>query len=251
MLQGLYAAASGMIAQRERLDVVANNLANIPTTGFKKADPVSRGFYQVFAEQIGRFPSPRGAADVPGGGAAIDATSEDFSPGSIVDTGNALDVAIDGSGFFVVQTPSGERYTRAGSFALDQQDQLVTPNGFPVLGLGGPIIISGDNMSISSDGTVTIDGVAAEQIRIVDFPEPALLTKYRQTLYGATDDVRRTATTVLTPDLRAGALEQSNVNPIAELVALMDASRTYESQQRVITAFDETLDSAVNQIART
>ena len=141
MLRGIYAAAAGMINQRERLDVISNNLANISTTAYKRSQPVSRGFYQIFAEEVVRFPSLRGSQAVPGGGSTLDATADDFSPGPLVDTGNPLDVAIDGPGFFVVRAPAGERYTRAGNFSLNPEGQLVTQNGEPVLGEQGAILI--------------------------------------------------------------------------------------------------------------
>ena len=250
MLPGLYAAAAGMIAQRERLDVIANNTANLSTTGFKRADPISRGFYQVFADEIARFPALRGSAEIPGGGSSLDLTSEDFSPGPIIDTGNPFDVAIDGSGFFVVRSPTGERYTRAGNFTLDPEGKLVTQNGYPVLGQGGPIITAGENVQISQDGDVLVDGVPAERILLVDFPRPYELLKHGRNLYGIPEYMSRTRAPAADSHLRVGALEYSNVNPINELTLMMDASRAYETHQRVIQAFDETLNAAVNEIAR-
>lgn len=250
MLKGMYAAASGMIAQRERLDAIANNTANVSTVAFKRAIPVSRGFYQVFAREITRFPAQRGSTEIPGGGSALDATTLDFSPGSISDTGNPFDLALDGSGFFVVQTPTGERYTRAGNFTLDAEGRLVTQNGHAVLGQEGPIIARGESALISPSGQVTVNGAPVEQLLIVDFPRPYQLTEYGQNYYTATEEVRRTRTVLEQPQLRVGALERSNVNPIAELIQLMDAARSYESHQRIVQAFDESLDAAVNEIAR-
>lgn len=251
MLRGIYAAAAGMISQRERLDVVANNLANVNTTAFKRSQPISRGFYQVFAEEIDRFPSLRGSSMIPGGGSALDATAEDFSSGSIIDTGNPLDVAIDGPGFFVIRTPAGERYTRAGSFTLNSNGQIVTRDGYPVLGQQGAIVTRGETVTISPGGDVMVDGDPAERLRIVDFPKPYKLSRYGRDLYGAAEEVRAAAAPVATPSLRAGALERSNVNTIEELAAMMDAARSYEAHQRVIIAFNESLDAAVNEIART
>ena len=250
MLRGIYAAAAGMINQRERLDVISNNLANISTTAYKRSQPVSRGFYQIFAEEVVRFPSLRGSQAVPGGGSTLDATADDFSPGPLVDTGNPLDVAIDGPGFFVVRAPAGERYTRAGNFSLNPEGQLVTQNGEPVLGEQGAIIIQGDSVAISPNGDVIIDSVAAERIRIVDFPQPYKLTRLGQNQFGADEETTRMREPVETPSLRVSALEHANVNPIAELVAMMDASRSYEAHQRIIIGMNESLDTAVNEIAR-
>jgi len=251
VIRGVYTAAAGMVNQRERLDVIADNLANIDTVAFKRAEPISRGFYQVFAEEIARFPSGRGSEEIPGGGSALDSTSGDFSPGSVVDTGNPLDVAIDGPGFFVVRTPSGERYTRAGNFSLNFDGRLVTQSGYSVLGEQGPIMVMGETVEISPGGDVMVDGAAAERIRIVDFPRPDSLTKYGRNLYGAVESIRRTGVPVAAPNLRVGALESSNVNPLTELVSMMDAARSYEANQKVILALNESLDAAVNEIART
>ncbi len=248
MIRGVYAAATGMITQRERLDAIANNVANISTTAFKRLQPISRGFYQVFSEEVGRFASPRGSADIPGGGSALDATAEDFSPGAIVDTGNPLDVAIDGTGFFVVRTPIGERYTRAGDFSLNSEGQLVTQDGDPVLGQGGPIITRGSSVTISPVGDVIVDGNPAERLRIVDFAQPYKLIRHGRNLYSPVAETN--GAPVETPNLRSGALERSNVNPIEEITAMIDASRTYEAQQRIIITLNESLDAAVNDIAR-
>lgn len=250
MLPGVYAAASGMITQRERLDVISNNVANIGTTAFKRSEPVSQGFYQVFAEQIGRFPPQRGSTEIPGGGAVLDTAAKDFSPGSVVETGNPLDVAIDGPGFFVVRTPVGERYTRAGNFSLSSDGQLVTQTGEAVLGEQGPILVQGESLSISSTGQVMLDGEPVDRIRVVDFPLPHRLRRYGRNLYGADEETTRMRVSLAEPNLRAGALELSNVNAITEITNLMDAARTYEAQQRIIVAFNESLDAAVNDIAR-
>jgi flagellar basal-body rod protein FlgG len=240
-----------MITQRGRLDVIANNIANVSTTGFKRAEPVSRGFYQIFAQEIERAPARRGSAGIPGGGAALDVTAEDFSPGPVIDTGNPLDIAIDGPGFFVIDTPQGERYTRAGNFSLNAAGQLVTQNGYPVLGEQGPIIIQGENVQLSATGEVQVDGVVIDRLRTVDFFQPYTLTKYGRSLYGADEETRQTRMRPFEPNLRVGALEHSNVNPITELTLLMNTARSYEAHQRVIAAFDRILDAAVNEIART
>ncbi len=250
MLRGVYAAAAGMISQRQRLDVIANNLANISTTGFKRSQPVSRGFYQLFAKEIQRFPASRGSDAVPGGGSMLDETAADFSPGSIVDTGNPLDVAIDGPGFFVIRTQAGDRYTRAGAFTLNSNGQIVTQNGDPLLGRQGPIVTQGGLVTISPSGDVLVDNIPTEQIRVVDFPKPYRLSRYGRNLYSATEEVRRTAAPAETLSLRVAALEHSNVNPMAELASLMDAARNFETHQRIVVAFNESLDAAVNEIAR-
>jgi flagellar basal-body rod protein FlgG len=250
MLRGIYTSASGMIAQGRRVDIISNNLANVATTSFKRSEPAIRGFHQLFSKESQRHPAARGTDQVPGGGSAVDATMEDFSPGPIIDTGNPLDVAIDGSGYFVVQTPFGNRYTRAGNFSLNSLGHLVTAEGYPVLGQEGPIMVQGENVKIAANGDVLVNGIPAETIALVDFPKPYPLVPYGKSLYGATEAGARAVVPAPETHLRVGALEGSNVNPISELVSLMSAARSFETSQRAVQALDESLDAAVNRIAR-
>jgi flagellar basal-body rod protein FlgF len=250
MLRGIYTSASGMIAQSRRVDIISQNIANVSTTGFKRSEPATEGFYQVFSQEIMRSPAMRGSQVIPGGGSALAATVEDFSPGPISESGNPLDVAIEGPGFFVVRTPFGDRYTRAGNFSINSEGQLVTSDGYPVLGRQGPILIQGENVRISPYGDVLVNEVPGEKITIVDFPKPYPLVPFGNALFGATEDGARGAFAVPEPRLRVSALEGSNVNSIFELTALMTAARSFETSQRVVQAFDESLDAAVNRIAR-
>ncbi|RJP26163.1 MAG: flagellar hook-basal body protein [Candidatus Abyssobacteria bacterium SURF_5] len=250
VLRGIYTAASGMIAQGRRVDVISNNLANVGTTGFKRSQPAIRGFHQIFSREIMRYPPARGIDNVDGGGAAVNATIEDFSQGPTIESGNPLDLALEGPGFFVVRTPLGDRYSRAGNFSLNSLGHLVTREGYPVLGREGPIIIHGETVRISANGDVLVNDVPAETILVVDFPKPYPLTPYGDSLFGATEAGATASFVVPDPRVRVGALEGSNVNPIAELVSLMSAARSYESSQRAVQALDESLDAAVNRIAR-
>lgn len=251
MLRGIYTSASGMIAQGRRVDVISNNMANVATTAFKRTEPVIEGFYQVFSREITRYPTARGTQRIPGGGSAVQTTMVDFSPGPIIESGNPLDVAIEGDGFFVVRTPLGDRYTRAGNFSLNSSGQIVTHDGYPVLGQKGPISVTGEDVRISDNGDVLVDGVPAETLAIVDFPKPYPLLPFGKSLYSASEAGLRSMVKVESPRLRVGALEGSNVNPISELGALMTAARSFETGQRIVQAFDESLDAAVNRIART
>jgi flagellar basal-body rod protein FlgG len=238
-----------MIAQGRRVDVISNNIANVNTAGFKRSDPLIRGFHQVFSEEIMRNPAARGSQRVAGGGSALDATTEDYSPGPIIESGNPLDVAIDGPGFFVIRTPLGDRYTRAGDFSLNSWGQLVTKEGYPVLGRQGPITLRGEDVRISANGDVLVDDIPAETIAVVDFPKPYPLVPFGNSLFGATDG-GRSAVPVQEPLLRVASFEGSNVNPISELAALMTAARSFETNQRIVQALDESLNAAVNRIAR-
>ena len=173
MTEGLYAALSGAIAEGRALEVTANNLANVSTSGFKK-DRLS--FREVLA---GTNNTQRQVLIEPAG--------VDLRQGTFNRTNAPLDAAIIGPGFFAVQTPQGDRYTRAGSFALSTDGALVTPSGYPVLGKSGPIRVdAGATVNIGGDGTVTSNGTAVGQLRVVNFAEPAAIERVGASLRRAT-----------------------------------------------------------------
>ena len=171
MDRGVYAAASGGLLQARRLQLVANNLANVSTVGFKAERLVSRQqeFADTLASSIAQnAPHAKGDQQRTPGVVDIDSVT-DFSPGPVTTTGNPLNVALNNKNqFFVVNTPDGERYTRAGNFTLNAQGTLVTPDGQPVLGEGGPITIQGgSNATISGNGTVSLNGASVGRLRVV------------------------------------------------------------------------------------
>jgi flagellar basal-body rod protein FlgF len=219
MLVGL----SRQMVLRRELDIAANNLANLGTTGFK-----SEGL--VFQEYL----SPQARAD---GASTRDrrlsfvedkAGYTDFAKGPLQVTDNPLDAAIDGDGFFVVQTEKGERYTRAGSFKIDSTRRLVTASGQPVLGSGGPITFSQDerDISIGRDGTIsTSDGVKG-RLRLVKFDNPQALKRQGGNLFAADQppvEIEPGKIRVL-----QGSLEHSNVQPIAQTTRIIEITRAYE-----------------------
>jgi flagellar basal body rod protein FlgG len=158
----------------------------------------------------------------------------DLSPGSIRDTGRGLDVALAGNGFLAVQTPRGERYTRAGGLTLDATGQLVTQSGHLVIGQGGAITLPPGEVAIGEDGTISVKGQIAGSLKIVRFNDPrTALAKEGETLFAPTGTERArqdTQTRVV-----GGALEMSNVNPIGEMAAMMQNSREFDSLERAIT----------------
>ena len=224
---GLYAAVSGAAVQSRRLEILANNLANLSTAGFKKD-------LLVFQEMAGRPRPPSPAADLVG----IYREATDFSQGALQQTGNPLDLAVDGAGFFEILTARGPRYTRAGRFVRDAQNRLVTSGGDPVAGDGGPLVVDGSEIVIGGDGGVTVDGTAAGRIRIVHFKDTGLLAKVGDNLYEnrggqANLDAGRTSSVL------QGYVEASNVNQVQEMVGLIEVSRAYETYQKVIQSMDE------------
>ena len=203
---------SALEARMKMIDVIANNLANANTTGFK------RDFGHILQDQT-----------------RVEAgTQVDFSTGDLVSTGNELDVAINGQGFFAIQTPNGVRYTRNGSFTLNGSGELVTKDGMPVLYSSGSTINAGrGKIAIQDGGIITADGNEIATLKIVNFKEPQKLQKEglsRLIWTGAPD----AAQDVPDPHLKSGALERSNVNAIDEMVHLMSSYREFEAVQKTL-----------------
>jgi len=232
-----------MQAQWHRHEVLANNLANVSTTGFKQDD--------LMLTPVGAQPSP-GASAVPGmAPVGLQALAQwtDFSQGPVRETGRGLDVALNGPGFFVVQTPQGSRYTRAGAFAVSREGYLVTASGFQVLGQGGPITIRSSQVSVSAQGEVQDGGRTVDTLRVVDFGKPYRLTKEGDGLFVPADPTvapgRAEGYQVV-----GGAVEESNVNPVRTMVEMIEMLRRYETAQRAIQAEDETNKYAANDMGR-
>ncbi len=224
-MDGFFNAYSALEARMKIVDVVANNLANSQTTGFK------RDFGRVLQGEAG--------FDV--------GTQVDLSAGDLINTGNELDVAIDGDGFFTLQTQTGIRYTRAGGFVLNAKGELVTKDGAKVLSTSGsPIIATEGTMAIQDGGLVTVDGNEVATLKIVNFPNPANLQKegfYRFEYKGGDEEVQ----VVPEPRVKSGFLERSNVNPVTEMVHLMAAYREFEAVQRTVKTLMTDMNSKLIQ----
>jgi len=212
MSDAFSAAYSALDARMKIVDVIANNLANAETTGFKR--------------DFGRILESQNGFDV--------GTAVDLSPGDFFATNNDLDVAINGSGFFAVQTPQGIRYTRAGSFELSSKGDLVTKDGMPILSTSNsPIHVGEGAVAIRDTGAVTVDGNEVATLKLVNFKKTEGLQKeglYRFLWNGSPQDVED----VPEPSVKSGHLEHSNVNGINEMVHLMAAYRDFESVQRAV-----------------
>ena len=243
MIRGIYTNAAAMISLQLRQDVTANNVANANTTGFKK-DGVFRKYLidhdTILKQNATDF---RFVEDV-------DGVITNYKQGPLEATNNPLDVAIVGDGFFAVQTPQGERYTRNGNFQLDQNGFLVTGNGYFLKGTNGePIQLQGGNVFIGDDGTITVDRILAGVLQVVDFEKPYHLNKLGDGLFEAAPG----AAVPLGADrvsLRQGYLEGSNVEVVEEMVNIIKTSRDFESNQKSIQMQDTTLDRAVNDVGR-
>ena len=212
MSDAFMAGYAALDARMKMIDVIANNLANAETTGFK------RDFSRIMENENGM--------DV--------GTSVDLTSGDMVATKNDLDVAIQGSGFFAVQTPQGVRYTRAGSFALSSDGDLVTKDGMPVLSTGdSPIHIGEGAVTIDDTGAVRVGGSEVGTLKLVNFKNTEGLEKEGLARFkwnGSPQDVQD----LPEPKVKSGHLEHSNVNSMSEMVHLMAAYRDFESVQRTV-----------------
>lgn len=238
MIQGLYTAGSGMAAHLARVEVLANNLANADTPGFK-ADLLT---IDPSAEAPAAFtPALSPTVTVGPGRPGLDA-----SPGAVKFTGNPLDLAILGPGMFVVETPQGERYTRAGAFTRDAAGFLATPQGFRVLGTAGPIRVPEDGFRVDVAGR--LPGGAA--LRLVEGPAgPERLAKVGGNLYAAAEGAAPPAD-LQDFSVAQGQLEASNVNVVRTMVELLVSLRAYEGHQRAIQAIDQTAGQAASDLGR-
>lgn len=259
MTRGLYIGASGMLAETQRQNIIANNLANVNTTGYKKDIPLSKEFPSMLTRRIRedrfhvtptRIIEQRPVVGVLGLGVISDDTAHDFSASSpLIETGNKFDLAIEGDGFFAIQTKFGVRYTRNGSLLLNDQRQLVTTDGNLVLGENGPIKITSNNVQFSENGDVFVDERLVDTLQIVDFSKPYPLSKVGNNMFIPVDSnaIPQPATSA---KLKSGFLEGSNVNVVSEMVDMITALRAYEANQRVITAQNETIGRAINDVGR-
>lgn len=348
MIRGLYISASSAIAETKRIDTIANNIANVNTTGFKKDVMVTESFPEILiskinggldkdllagrasgtgissgdegeiytastpsgyfnvetpqgisrsssisfmADEEGYLVTPQGnyilgqngrintggapvAIDAMGrvlaGGTEVDRlklsnplntlghlsygirSSEvrtNFEQGQLHSTGNSFDLALRGKGFFSIETPEGERYTRGGDFTKDAEGYLVTKEGYRVLGEAGYINIQGSNIIINESGEVFSDSERIDRLKLVDFSDYQVLRKEGNGLIRIEEGMEAEMTAA-EATLQQGFLESSNVDSVKEMVAMLTVLRAYEANQKIIKIHDEMLGKAVSDIAR-
>ena len=240
MDSGLYAACAGLMARSQQLDTIASNLANSSSAGFHGQKNI---FGSVLAEAArhGRMSALNQVTNSYG---VLSGTQTDDSQGTMSRTGNALDVALEGPGYFKVQTAKGAVYTRNGSFQTASNGQLTTASGDPVLGPAGPITLPPGIPSISSDGTISVAGAVAGKLQIVSFPPTTLPVTQGGSYYGAPAAQEQPATHT---NVRQGSLESSNVSPVDGVVELVTAQRATETMRHVLTMLDAEMDKTAAQ----
>jgi flagellar basal-body rod protein FlgG len=246
--------------QEKRMEILANNMANVNTFGFKGDRPV----FKIAAADDGSPPGGAGvdASTAPGNILPLNTLSRmqnnilsfkgvktDFSQGELRQTGNKLDLALKGSGLFTLSTPQGTRYTRNGNFTLNERGLLVTHEGYPVLGESGPIKLEGEHVTIRRDGAIMVGDAEVDSLKIAETSHSGSLRKVGENQFEATGSPLPTKDAAEVEVIQ-GFLESSNVNIIKEMVTLIEVSKAYESYQKVVQSLNEALSKSVNEIGR-
>ncbi len=262
MLKGLYTAYTGMINEQHRMDVMTNNLANADTIGFKKEGATSQAFDSVLAYKIKdlseeaneNYMQRRVRRVGMNLGVKTGENYVDYSEGPIKETGNTFDLAISDRGFFAVEytnkaDETSTKYTRDGNFTMDRQGYLVTQDGDFVLDTNGRRIRMDTALPVSIDrtGLITQDGTEVATIGLTDFENYDYLHRYGENYFEPVDGAEEIESE---SEIYSGFLEMSNISIVSEMVNMIAIQRQYDSNQKVITTFDETLDTAVNQLGR-
>lgn len=260
MVRGLYTAWTGMVNEQKRLDVIANNMANADTTGYKKQGVTSQSFDDELTLRIHNNNSYTPFNRVIGNmslGVKIGETYHDFSQGSLRETGNTYDLALSGDGFFTIQTTNKQgvtstKYTRDGSFTVNTEGYLVTKDGDYVLDTNGnriqiPGAQTASNVAFDEKGNVIVDGQTVATLGIASFANPQALLLYGENMYDATQAAGLQASTAT---VHQGYLEMSNTNVIEEMVDMITITRAYEAGQKMVQTVDSTLEKSVNEIGR-
>ncbi len=240
MDSGYYAACTALVARTQALDTIANNLANVSTSGFKAS-------HNIFGELLASSGNPALSIlneDANSYG-VLSGNQLDTSQGSLVNTGNALDLAIEGPGYFQVKSAGASNvFTRGGSFQVSPKGQLVTAAGDPILGENGPISVPPGSITISADGTISVDGAIAGKLKMVEFNANANLHSVGGSYYTASAG---SAVRAKTSAIHQATLESSNVNPVSSTIELITAQRQVETMRRVLTMVSTEMDKTAAQ----
>jgi len=252
MVKGLHTAALGMLPKTMKMDVIANNLANVNTTGYKKSDLFTREL--IKADLLGKKNSHSDPiTKIP------EKFTIDFSQGRLEQTNNPLDLAINGEGYFAVETDNGVKYTRNGHFGISEEGALVTSDGYKVLGEGGEIYltnpqkIQAEQLVITKDGEIMMGRKVIDKLQVVSFPQDEtgqnVLQYAGNNLYSAPNEYSAESVNLSNYDIQQGYLESSNVNALEEMVEMIHLNAAIQIDQKVIKSQDSSLQQA-NEIGR-
>jgi len=281
VVRGLFTGASGMVVQMDRMDEIANNLANVDLTGYKKDTAIQKAFPEMLMHRLnddGVHVFPVGSVDTTplvgklGTGVETNEVFTNFSQGAMKQTENDFDMALEGPGFLVVQTPLGERMTRNGSFVLNSDGYLVTSSGDYVMGENGPIKLKKNNFVVDQDGVVWQNATFAaddkrlvsqaentwdnlqrvDRLQIVDVKRDRYLQKQGNSYWQSTDasgppDILPAGAR---PKVRQGFLEGSNVNPVQEMVEMIEVNRAYDANQKTVQTEDALIGKLWNEVVK-
>lgn len=264
MWRGLYIAGSGMITETKRTDTLANNLANANTNGFKRDEAISREFEPMLIKRINdginkndvtSFKQFHVGDQYPvvgtlGLGSRIDEIATEHSQGAFETTGNPLDLAISGNGYFAIQTPNGVRYTRDGNFYKSANGQIQTVNGQTVLGVNGQGITIPEEavrIMVGSKGEIYADDQQIGQLQLVQFDNRRAVLKQGNNLYYPQEGAQPAPAT---GEVQQGLLERSNTNVVSEMVELINNHRLYEAGSKAVTTQDTMLEKSVTDVGR-
>ena len=263
MIRGWYTGASGMNAQQNRLDAISNNLANVDTAGYKRDIVVSKSFPELLirrtnADGVYQIPNGMGSADAApvigklGLGVETNESYIDFTQGSFKLTNTATDIALSGKGFYTIETPNGERYTRNGDFFIGKEGILETKDGYPILGENGIIRVENDKFTVNQDGVIlSEDGEEIDRFKVVRFDNERYLQKMGESLY-STNDIAGPAHIAEgneRPVFIQSYTETSNVNVVNEMVQMIEVNRAYEANQKTITSEDSMMGTLWQKVA--
>ena len=280
MERGLYISATGMTAQQWRMDAISNNLANVDLNGYKRDEAVHKAFPEMLMRRFnddGVFKMPFGSMDTApivgkiGMGVEQNEYYTIFSQGALKETASPFDLAMENKGFFAVQTPQGERYTRNGAFVLGKEGYIETKDGFPVLGENGPIQVKANNFSVDAQGRVWVNEefqndpnrlvsmdentwkktTLLDTLKVVNFDQPRYLAKQGNSQWAATENSGEATLIPLDkrPKVRQGFVEGANVNPVTEMVQMIEINRAYENNSKMIQTHDSLMGKLINEAA--
>jgi len=281
VVRGLYTGASGMVVQMNRMDEIANNLANVDLNGYKKDTAIEKAFPEMLMRRMndnGVYTFPLGSVDTTpivgtiGTGVETNEVYTNFAQGPLKQSDNEFDMALEGSGFFTVQTPQGERLTRNGAFLVDKDGYLVTKSGDQVMGENGPIKLKKNNFVVDQDGVVWQNATFAaddrrlvsqqenqweniervDRLRLVDVTRKRYLHKMGDSYWQATDESgpAQVIGPEARPKVRQGWIEGSNVNAVQEMVEMIEVNRAYDANQRTVQTEDALIGKLWNEVVR-
>jgi flagellar basal-body rod protein FlgF len=281
VVRGLYTGASGMNAQQQRLDTIANNLANVDLNGYKRDTTITKAFPELLMRRMndnGVYVFPFGSVDTTpivgrlGTGVEVNEVYTVFEQGAMKQTENDFDLALEGQGFLTVQTAQGERLTRNGAFLIDTDGYLVTKDGYKVLGENGQVKLKLNNFMIHPDGTIYQNAALAaddrrlismqenqweatervDRLKIVDVKRKRYLEKEGNSFWRTTDESGEAVVLEgsARPKVRQGFLEGANVNPVTEMVEMIEVNRAYDANQRTIQTEDSLIGKLWNEVVK-